>query len=136
MFRCNHTAVVSSRMVSLSRSRTHTQTHPSFLHKELHIFLPKISLKTHFCPHIYIFFFFCVCKFIVCALFVSVCFSEKPFPTCPPFAVKVAVCWKMLPRGVDCCLSQTVAPAMCEMWGSCSAGLALALPCSGSCSGG
>lgn len=59
--RCNHTA---RRYLSLSLS--HTPTHPSFLHKELHIFLPKISLKTHFFPHIYIYiiFFVCLCVYI------------------------------------------------------------------------
>lgn len=84
----------------LSHTHTHTQTYPSFLHKELHIFLPKISLKTHFSPYIYIYiykFFFCLCKFVVRALFVLVRSSEKN--PLPPFAVPFAAHSQRLPVG-------------------------------------
>lgn len=58
--------VVTTPPGVISLSLSHTPTHPSFLHKELHIFLPKISLKTHFFPHIYIYiiFFVCLCVYI------------------------------------------------------------------------
>lgn len=121
MFRCNHTAVFSSRMLSLSH--THTQTHPSFLHKELHIFLPKISLKTHFSPYIYIyiynFFFFCLCKFVVRALFVSVRSSERNPPLLPLLSLLLPI-HEGSPWDSASCLSPNGGPRAELALGTCS----------------
>lgn len=130
MFRCNHTAVVSSWMVSLSHTNTHTNTSLLPAQRTAYI-LAKDILKNALFPtyiDIYIYNFFCVCKFIVRALFVLNCSSEEPLHIHPPFAVSVAICWETLLEGVACCLSQMVAPARWKMWGSRSMGLPLALP--------
>lgn len=98
MFHCNHTAVVSSRMISLSLTHTNISLLPA---QRTAYILAKDILKNALFPT-YIYIFFCVCKFVVCALFVSACSLEKPLLIHPSFAVDVAVCWETLVGGGVC----------------------------------
>lgn len=98
-------------------SHSHTQTYPSFLHKELHIFLPKISLKTHFSPHIYIFFFACV-NLLYVPFLCRLVLWRSPFSSILPLLSMLLFVGKRS-WGVGCAicyLSLIVVPTTCKMW--------------------